>query len=417
MLTSNASCIFDEGGDTIVDGTGDGSVSSDGAVIDGSITGDAGPCTDWETHRTFFDPCELPAPNNSLTLGQPGTYRLDTNTGILMDPAGSPVDYAGAPHAYNSNPELWTVSVASFGLGSGSILRVEGNRPLLIAARATVVIDGVLDVSSYYDEQARISVFGAGSTSADCEFGAGERGMQHDDGAGGGGGGAFRSYGGVGGQGKNDTAGLGGTSGIALTGPPDRVRAGCGGGKGGIGQELDGSGIGGAGGGAVYVAARESIIIGGDINANGAGGGEADGDLMVSDSRERCGGGGGGSGGLISLESPSIIVNDSGRLAANGGGGGEGSDKNRANPGQDGQMSTIPATGGADAEGGGGDGGDGGSLDNDLNGADGQTAGRGGGGGGGGVGFILFYGTTPTLNGTPELSPGHHICAPTCLAE
>jgi hypothetical protein len=111
-------------------------------------------------------------------------------------------------------------------------------------------------------------------------------------------------------------AGRRGAGGIATAGAaPTGLRAGCRGGFGGSGGGGSTVGVGGRGGGAVYLIAGTEIQISGLVTAYGGGGGGGD---------EKGGGAGGGSGGMIGLDAPVVTVAASGAVAANGGGGGEG---------------------------------------------------------------------------------------------
>src|SRR5262249_15615651 len=136
---------------------------------------------------------------------------------------------------------------------------------------------------------------------------------------------------------------------------------------------------GGAGGGAVWIAVDGGTLIlgpGAAINASGAGGSGAPRNTVH-------GADGGGSGGLIVLQAPTITLDATAKIFANGGAGGGGSSGGQ--PGGDGTESTGPASGGVGGAGGTTDfdqsGGAGGAgfPDPSRGGAEGSSDGSGGG--------------------------------------
>jgi hypothetical protein len=398
VMGLQAGCFFDPSG--IAGQPPDANPSADAPVTpDGPLPPDApleDPCRDWTPVPSHFDPCEIVDPEGGLTLDMPGTYTYDTNSGTLRDPANAIV-----PHAHEvlmtPEPDIRLVSVDSFTLGPDSTLRATGAIPLLIASWSTITVDGTIDVSS-----GTTIGPGAGANTGTCN---GPTAGTQASGGGGGGGAGFGDDGGNGGTG-DDGDGARGSKGSKLGSPPANVRGGCAGAKGGAGDRQDGGGDGGKGGGALQLTARQSITVSGKLHAGGQGGRPADADIGGSDESRRSGGGGGGSGGMLGLEAPMITVGADAILAANGGGGGGGCNTGLAVAGQDGQLDTTRASRGA-GEDGGGDGGDGGSVTT-ASGQSGQSAdeNRGGGGGGGGVGFIIMS-TTPSITGSPKISPAH----------
>jgi hypothetical protein len=162
-------------------------------------------------------------------------------------------------------------------------------------------------------------------------------------------------------------------------------------------------GVGGAGGGAVWIASDMGTLVigpGARINASGAGGARGLGSPAADD-----GGAGGGSGGLIVLQAPAIMLDPSAQIFANGGGGGGGAEAGKS--GHDGSDPTGPSSGSAGGQGGSaaGLGGFGYSaLAFSLNGADGDPNVHGGGGGGGGGAGAIRVASSTTLNGT-NVSP------------
>lgn len=379
-------CTFAPSGAPI---NGDGSPapldgSMDGAVTDGTLPPDAALCWTWTP--AHFDPCMLPVPDGPLVIaGESHVYSTDsrsfTSSGAPANPQSIVITQAdGTEAVIISVTDLRILPVL---LITGE-LRVEGSRPLIIAASGTVEIAGTLDVASRLGEQT-----GAGANHARCP--AAGPGQDDMGGAGGGGGGGFQGKGGKGGPGdSNEGQSTGGDGSAALASVPATVRGGCPGASGGQGN--DGSPApGGDGGGAVQITAQLSIsVLAGTILAGGSGG--------AAGPISRNGGSGGGSGGYIGLDAPEVNVEFT-VMTANGGGGGEGGVVNvEADDGSDGGATGSPAPGGS-GEGQAGDGGDGGAGTS-LDGADTNDLQQdGGGGGGGAVGYIIIR--TADLQGSP----------------
>jgi hypothetical protein len=263
-------------------------------------------------------------------------------------------------------------------------LTVTGNRPLALVSASTMMVTGAIDAGSHGPQ------VGPAADDA-CAFASNP---QNDrGGAGGGAGGGLTLAGGDGGTGntnKNMTGstGAGGTHGATV--PTPALRGGCRGQKGGDEQPGGFSGgAGGHGGGALYLAARQSVTVSGSIGATGAGG---------AGGGSQSGGGGGGSGGMVVIESASITV--SGQISANGGGGGQGGgrllngDNVTGFAGADGSLGMTQAPGGFGAANGNSQFSTGG-----VGGAGTTAAGRGtdstvgGGGGGGAAGVVRLIGT------------------------
>jgi len=275
---------------------------------------------------------------------------------------------------------LYATSVTITSTGS---LTAFGSRPLAIASVSTMTIDGLIDAGSHGQQR------GPGaSVTTGCSF---ARSPADDLGGGGGGaGGSFTLSGGDGGTGDNDnSANPPGTAQSGLHGatpPINLLRGGCAGQTGGDEANTNCScrgGRGGDSGDALYLFARQSLAISGNVRVTGAGG---------SGGEVQAGGGGGGSGGLAVMESPSLTI--SGQISANGGGGGQGAGpiinvgNFSGNPGTDGALGTTAAAGGSGAFNGDvrfGFGGAGGALTAAVS---GTTADLGGGGGGGAAGAI-----------------------------
>jgi len=357
---------------------------------------------EWTFSPAYFDPCAggNPEPNPPLTLNQAGVYHYDTDTAVLTSPSDVQV-----PTVDTLIGDARAVWVEGFVIYASSTLRVEGSRPLIIISTGNVAVLGTIDASSYWDADG-VHV-GAGADPEACPVSPPDSGrtcVQH--GGSGGGAGAFGGDGGGGGEGGDtrdcedgiNVDGIpGGAGGVALAAVPAVIRGGCAGRDGAQNESgTSDRGRAGPGGGAIHLTARGTLLVGGVVHAGGAGG--------TAGLDNRSGGGGGGSGGFIGLEAHSISIQETGVLAANGGGGGGGCDNNPAEPGEAGQTDDVAAVGGAH-QGSGGDGGDGGYLLVPA-GEPGDAAERGGGGGGGGVGFIAFYSpNTPSVHAASVISP------------
>lgn len=329
----------------------------DGRVAepDGSV--DAAPCT-----AGFLDTCAASPMGDLMITANVGiSTDTDTRCRTVMQPGG---------------PNVCLMVFRDVQIATTATLFAHGSRPLAIAARRTMNINGTVDVASRRGS----SLSGAGSgNSSFCASGIAA--IDSMGGAGGGGGGSYRTSGGEGGRGNLDGVG-GGASTVpgGVSGPsyaaPAFLRGGCHGQNGGVANVT--GGIAGLGGGGVYLHAP-TLTISGDVFAGGGGGSGGDGND---------GGGGGGSGGMIVLESRALSV--SGLLIATGGGGGGGGlDMTAGLAGVDGRM-LAPAAGGTGSV----SGGDGGAGATTAAGVAGEYHNGGGGGGGGGTGLIILIGAT-----------------------
>ena len=250
---------------------------------------------------------------------------------------------------------------------------VTGSRPLVLIAQTSITIPTgtLLDGASHHG-----SASGPAALGASCPSFATTPGNAIT----GGGGGAGASFGSLGasGGGGNGGAAPGGTM-QAIVGAVPVMRAGCRGQSGGDGN-VAAPGVGGVGGGALYLVAGNTIVIDGAVDTSGGGG--------IGGS-SRSGGGGGGSGGLIAVFAP--MVTGSGAIVANGGGGGAGGENSQTAGGNG--FDPVPsnplvhAAGGV-GQNGAGNGGQGAAATAATAGITGSS-GRGGGGGGGGTGIVL----------------------------
>jgi hypothetical protein len=383
-------------------------------VVDDAGAADAGGCA-WQP--AGFDPCALGAAQPALTLA-PNTYTYDTTSdgGVLRDLAGQVVVRSSLTIAQAGQP-VAVLLVEAFHLEAGATLDVIGGKPLVIASRSTIAIDGTLDAGSHLgviDANAHLAdsvQIGAGANQL-CTANAGHDGgaAPATGGSGGGGGGGLHGTGGGGAPGGNASAAAGaGGPAVTPTVSVTALHGGCPGGTSGIAGAIATTpatpasrALGGAGGGAIRLAAQASITITGAVVASGAGGAGAP-------AKSACGGGGGGAGGFIALDAPRVAV--SGSVIANGGGGGGGggrgnaTDSGAGRDGADGALTSAALGGGAASDGCGQPGGNGSSLAA----LDGATAtggdSCGGGGGGGAAGFIVVDSASFSATAEASIAP------------
>ena len=255
---------------------------------------------------------------------------------------------------------------------SAATFSVTGNLPLVIVATDQVNVFGKVSVAA----TAGVGVAGGGQTNGLTGVGSGNGAGLTATGKGPGGG-SFCGAGGAGGNGENDAGTGGGAAAGATYGTAILVPLIAG--SSGAGNSNANSYVGGAGGGAIQISAKNAITVSGAVLAGGGGGGPS---ANTS----------GGSGGAILLEAPSVTV--SGVLEANGGGGGPG--------GSDATPNATPAAGGMATNSGGTSTGGTGAAGTTVTGAEGAL--NGGGGGGAGRIRINTSGSNATLTGA-TISP------------
>ena len=322
---------------------------------------------------------------NAVCLGPSGfEVCLPDNVGPKM--LFAPINTTSSPLCA-PQPPTWATqnqTPACFIFGStiriDGIVRVTGDRPLVLAALDTIDVAMPIDAASHFMGFTMVQSLGPGAPSKDCELPSEAVSAPNGGGGGGGAGGTFMGEGGHGGDGT----GAGGKAApIGISAPAPRIlRAGCSGGDGGKGN--GDAGVGGAGGGAVYLVAANKISVTSYINASGAAG---------RPGGPFSGGSGGGSGGMIMLHA--AMIEGSGTLIANGGGGGGGSANNIGTPGTE-SMPSSPAFPPAGGGGPGGVGGSGAAINAPARPGESQID-RGGGGGGGAEGYIRLNHTATTL--------------------
>lgn len=312
---------------------------------------------------SFVAVCLRDAPSSSITVNSGATLTYDTQ--------------ASSPDCVATTPDVGACVVAATSITVNGTIRGTGPRPLILLATDSITVNsgGVIDVAS---RRGGPNLGAGANPPSRCQSGTAPTERT------GAWGGSNASKGGDGNEAGGSNA-SGGDAASALP-RPTALFGGCAGGNGAGGS----GGIGGAGGGAVDLIAATMIAINGTVNASGAGANGA--------SDNGAGGGGGGSGGLIVLDAPTVTINGSARVFAQGGAGGEG-----GRSGGGGNAGADPTTPGQAAQGGSGagSGGDGGAGATTGDGGDGGEDGGGiifddgGGGGGGGRGFIITTDPTP----------------------
>jgi hypothetical protein len=317
---------------------------------------------------TIVGPCVFNTDDGSIDCDG---LALRLNVGGVFNGIGyervAPTSPTCAGHAGQAAPGIGVFSFGSLEMAPGSEIFFDGRRAVgLVAVRTITFVDSV----SVYGEQGGWTWWTQGENLNTGGPAAGVTVKTAEE----------LAMGAAGGGGAQ-VGGAGGNCGQPTFVPPPQFEPVCGGSMGGnVGQEFENGGgavhaEGGAGGGAILIAAGESISFTGSetcgLHANGGRGDGSD-----------YGGSGGGAGGTILLESPLIDLGTC-WVTANGGGGGAGGVGGDPNVGygERGGPTAEPAAGGSGPD----PGGAGGARDSEATaGADGEY----GGGGGGAVGFV-----------------------------
>lgn len=335
----------------------------------------------------------------------PGTSTVSVSTAITITTDGC----TGLPGVTGRvvTQDAGGSMVCLFDVGSLTVtstgnIRVTGAYPLVIVSQGDVVVDGVIDASSYSMPLSGSSVIGPGAGTGGNAGANGTAGSSNNTDGGGGGGG----FGGNGGNGAAEGSGSGGGMGGAMA--ASTLIPLLGGANGGGGSN---GGMGGSSGGAIQITAFGTLSVDGTIAAAG-GGGRGGG--------EYGGGGGGGSGGAILLQAPTITLGSSTTAPAVtvAGGGGASGGCGTGMPGlfgQDGFYAALGQAAGGVACGG-SDGGVGGgaATAGGTNAAGGSSSN--GSGGGGSVGRVVFMsrsGAVPA--GSTNPSTGGALAHPTLM--
>lgn len=325
-----------------------------GGSVDGNDANAAATCLG----RDALKVCLRTAPTAPVDLnGQAITTSGTTNS---LCATSQPIDWL----ADGQRPACFIVGTDITLEGT---VTLRGDRPVVFVATGSITVNATLAASAQRTNNFVPAGFDAAA--ADCPVPEVVPTMSAS-GGGGGAGGALGGRGGNGGAGQNG-ANPGGRSGApAIT----ILHGGCVGQDGANNGTAMTGGIGGYGGGGVYLVAGGNISFGASasIDANGAAG--RGGNAMA-------GGGGGGSGGMIilwaggALELGANVV-----LWANGGGGASGSTNQLGKDGSDPVAPLVPAPGGS--FGGAASGGAGAAGTMDPGAGAGNTSAAGGGGGG-----------------------------------
>jgi hypothetical protein len=320
------------------------------------------------------DVCDTPASTASLDITSSGSYDslfdANCNGGVIQQSGG---------------PSLCVFRYGTISIEAGATVTFNNNTQP-IGRSIALVSDGDLRVNGSIDVGAKGVYDGPGGGYLTSGGGGSGNGQ---------GGAGFKTVGGAGGSTTTDG---GGNNGGAQTLDPATVAPLIGGPK----------SSGGGGGGITLISCRGQVNVGGMIAASGGGG--IGGVILLGNPVP---GGGGGAGGYVVLQGISVVV--TGQLYANGGAGGAGTSSaaTQQYDGNDGTWSDTTAAMGGSSPNGAGHGGNGAIVGTGFPGAGGHptTSGASPGGGGGSMGFLQTYtatGVTPTLtpsHASPQLQP------------
>jgi hypothetical protein len=300
------------------------------------------------------------ASSPSWNCDAPGTTTIDSAAGTVTSTscALGTLDVANdVAQLASSGPNVMVVRLRGLTVSNNHVLKLVGDKPIVFLVSGDVLVDS----DGQIDASASGATPGAGGnwSCGTSQGGKGSGDSARLNGASGGGGGGFGTNGGTAGTANTDGSDhTGGIAGVAR-GATDLVPlyGGCAGGQAG-----DCSTAGGAGGGAVQIAASGTLTVSGSILANGGAG------ATPCGSNDEGGGTGGGSGGAILLQA-AMLDAPANTLQANGGDGG-----------MNGNYSGIFTCGGSD--------GGAGATNSGSNGGNGGNCQSGSSGGGGGYGRI-----------------------------
>ena len=340
-LPFGLSCVLMAACGVLLEVEADAPPNVDGGAVDGNGAGDDGGSSSGDgapTHNVPFAPSHI-APASARLDGPTLADVVDIDTSAFQLKKSDETNGVAVPYFFGDSQTGAAVLVVSTWNVNVDV-SVHGDKSLVVVAAADVLIDAKINAS------AKGTTPGPGGRLPGVGYagaGVGHDGTLVGDKKGGGGGAGFGT---VGAPGQSVTSVLGGDGGTPFGANLADFFGGAGGGKGpGLTNCPQGK-LGGAGGGVVQISARGAINVGANGGINVGGGGGEGGCFGGS------AGGGGGSGGTILLEAATAI-SVAGVLAANGGGGGSGGGPasgggGNGNGGKDGQLSAIPAPGGAD---------------------------------------------------------------------
>lgn len=373
--------------DTLVVCNADGRVASATSCVLGCSTSGAPRCL--SLIPSYGAGLPTGVEDSDLDINSNATIDISSCTSVpnavALTIGSTTTSLVGAPHvatvAQSGAPPICVLKYHNIAIAAGRTLTIKNNaalgEALALEGSGTISILGTIA----FRNSAAGNAPGANTTAAPAKG---------DHRAPGPGGGGNARAGGTGGVcpapacGRLDVSG--GIGGKVL--PVARLFAGSKGGDVLLAGAATPLGFGGLGGGALQLIALQSITIGASAHIDVTGrGGTGTIDLP---------GGGGGAGGTIVVEAPSLAISQGAIVVANGGGGAGGcysctilGGKCLHANGQQGQLSTMRATGGACANGGNGGFQANGVLNPSPNGQSAASA-TAGGGGGGGDGVILL---------------------------
>lgn len=252
---------------------------------------------------------DLSKNERDFDLGASAT--IDTDTGEVKV-AGAPVVVHSETLAQDKAPIIRVFIVKSLTTGDVDIV---GKNAIAIVSNSDIKIGGVFTTISDWTRSSAPGMYNDGSCMGHA--GGGDLGSLYR--LGGSGGGGFGSPGGRGGSATMSAGTADGGLGGTITGNATLIPL-----RGGCGSSF-------SAGGAIQLVSRTRIMITGAVAANGAG------SITI---------GGGGSGGGILLESPTVELESTGKMVANGGGGFCFPDIPQQTYGKGGGLDATPARGG-----------------------------------------------------------------------
>ncbi len=93
-----------------------------------------------------------------------GIYICNTDTGLLLNPAGVAV----IPVVATQERDVQAIWAQSVTIESDTTLRVEGTKALMIISTEDIKVSGIIDVSSTWISETKSFDTGAGSEPSDC---------------------------------------------------------------------------------------------------------------------------------------------------------------------------------------------------------------------------------------------------------
>ena len=328
MCLADGGCVFAAGPAGVACGDGGTCTPSGACAFDAGVS-DAGG---FPYVPSNFNPAAIPAVQIMGDVRFTNcTAVFDATTGLWPQTC---LQFVPLPFSVTQpgGEQVWVLAMRSLTIDANAALRLQGNRPVILAIYGGADFSG--PVSARSTQSGAGSGLGAGGNWSGCAAAGllGTNGGLRSGFGAGGGGAAFATDGG---NSVTSMTAVGGVGGVGKADSLVPLHGGCKGGTGGGATAA----AGGAGGGAVQVSVSGTLKVSSWISASGGGGREGG---------TNTGGGGAGSGGAVFLEASAIDLAATARLTCNGGGGAEGGGAN--DPGANGvdgsANSATPAPGG-----------------------------------------------------------------------